>query len=263
MRWAALALTDGTGAIQTQYLFDPFGNTTSSGAASTSSFQYTGRENDRTGLYFYRARYYSPLLGRFVAEDPLGFLGGDTNLYRYVFSDPVDWGDPLGLLGQYRCSLFGGCQSVPFGNGINHNRNPQPTAGRKSRDRSRTAAQTCEDNGQFSFNIPFTTTPVTVAASTTFGPLNFSSTNDLNTVFPVIPWPEWFSFGASVDITINAPTNATANPSVGFGRNLGIGYFTTPNGPQGLSLNLGPSIGPPITVSVPTNNLCGIAAGDN
>ena len=38
----------------------------------TNPFQYTGRENDATGLYYYRARYYSPTLRRFISEDPLG-----------------------------------------------------------------------------------------------------------------------------------------------------------------------------------------------
>ena len=73
---STLALTDATGAIQTQYAYEPFGNTTTSGASSFNSYQYTGRENDATGLYYYRARYYSPTLQRFIAQDPIGFGGG-------------------------------------------------------------------------------------------------------------------------------------------------------------------------------------------
>ncbi len=56
---STLALTDSTGTLQTQYTYDPFGNSTSSGAASTNPYQYTGRENDGTGLQYSRARYYS------------------------------------------------------------------------------------------------------------------------------------------------------------------------------------------------------------
>jgi len=123
------------------------------------------------------------------------------------------------------------------------------------------ATQYCQQHGQLSFNIPFTNVPVTVSLSATGGPVNFSSTNDVNAVVPVIPWPEWLALGAGFDITINAPTNPSSNPSVGFGKNLSVGYFTSPNGPQGLSLSFGPSIGPPINVSVPTNNLCGMANG--
>src|SRR5581483_9825432 len=73
---SSVALADATGAVQTQYTYEPFGNTTSSGAASTNAFQYTGRENDGCGLYYYRARYYHPGLQRFVREDPIGFKGG-------------------------------------------------------------------------------------------------------------------------------------------------------------------------------------------
>ena len=68
-----------------------------SGATSANAAQFTGRENDGTGLYFSRARYYSPQHGRFTAEDPLGFGGGDTNVYSYVFNSPTNWTDPLGL----------------------------------------------------------------------------------------------------------------------------------------------------------------------
>ena len=60
---------------------------------------FTGREYDsETGLYFYRARYYDPAIGRFISEDPIGFSGGDLNLYAYVRNNPVKYKDPLGLI---------------------------------------------------------------------------------------------------------------------------------------------------------------------
>lgn len=49
------------------------------------------------GLYYNRARYYSPTLQRFISQDPIGFAGGDANLYRYVLNDPINIEDPLGL----------------------------------------------------------------------------------------------------------------------------------------------------------------------
>jgi RHS repeat-associated protein len=91
-----LALTNDTGAVTTRYSYDPFGNTTVTGT-STNVFQYTGRENDGTGLYYYRARYYSPKMQRFVSEDPIGFNGGDINLYAYARNNPVRYFDPWGL----------------------------------------------------------------------------------------------------------------------------------------------------------------------
>jgi hypothetical protein len=46
---------------------------------------------------FYRARWYSPELGRFISEDPIGFAGGDVNLYGYVKNKPIKRKDPFGL----------------------------------------------------------------------------------------------------------------------------------------------------------------------
>jgi RHS repeat-associated protein len=79
-----LAIVDSGGTVSTEYTYEPFGTTTATGAASPNELQYTGRENDSTGLYYYRARYYHPTLQRFISEDPIGFRGGDFNLYVYV-----------------------------------------------------------------------------------------------------------------------------------------------------------------------------------
>ncbi len=95
-----LALTDAAGAVQTQYSYEPFGKVATSGAPDSNSFQFTGRESDgATSLAYYRARYYSPRLQRFVSEDPLGFAGGDANLYAYVSNSPTNFTDPSGLCG--------------------------------------------------------------------------------------------------------------------------------------------------------------------
>jgi RHS repeat-associated protein len=67
-----IALVDASGNLVTSYTYDPFGNTTVLGATSTNPSQYTGRENEGNSLYFYRARYYSPLLGRFISQEPIG-----------------------------------------------------------------------------------------------------------------------------------------------------------------------------------------------
>ena len=97
MLGSTLALADSGGALDTTYTYDPFGNTTISGP-SGNPYQFTGRENDGTGLYYYRARYYSPSFQRFVSQDPIGFATGDTNLYRYALDAPTIANDPLGLL---------------------------------------------------------------------------------------------------------------------------------------------------------------------
>ena len=93
---STIALTDGSGNITTAYTYDPFGTTSVSGPMSANPSQYTGRENDGN-LYYYRARYYNPTLGRFVSEDPIRFSRGTTNSYGYAGDNPVQFTDPLGL----------------------------------------------------------------------------------------------------------------------------------------------------------------------
>ncbi len=93
---STIALTDSDGKSQTQYAYAPFGNTVLSGSPNTNSFQYTGRENDGTGLYYYRARYYSPAYNRFISEDPLRFAAGDSNFYSYARNSPTNLNDPSG-----------------------------------------------------------------------------------------------------------------------------------------------------------------------
>jgi len=94
---STLALTDASGSVQTQYAFEPFGGTVGSGAASGNSAQFTGRENDLTALFYYRARYYSPSFERFSAEDPVGPSGINANLYTYARVNPTGYVDPTGL----------------------------------------------------------------------------------------------------------------------------------------------------------------------
>lgn len=93
---STLALANASGAVQSEYSYDGFGGTTSTGQASSNSSQYTGRENDGTGLYYYRARYYSPMMQRFISEDPIEFSGG-INFYAYVGNNPISHKDPSGL----------------------------------------------------------------------------------------------------------------------------------------------------------------------
>ena len=93
---STVALTDSSASVQTSYGYDPYGVTSTSGPTSDNFYQFTGRQSDGTGLYYYRARYYNPNWGRFISEDPAGFRGG-SNLYRYVGNNPASRRDPLGL----------------------------------------------------------------------------------------------------------------------------------------------------------------------
>jgi RHS repeat-associated protein len=94
-------LMDNQGNVVNQITYDSFGNVTAQTNAGTSfRFSYTGREFDsETGLYYYRARYYDPGVGRFISEDPIGFNSGDSNTYRYVGNNPLFYVDPSGFCG--------------------------------------------------------------------------------------------------------------------------------------------------------------------
>src|SRR6185436_8364192 len=96
---SVIALAGGSGEVDTSYTYEPFGVTSSAGDPSDNPFQFTGRENDGTGLQYNRARYYSPASARFISPDPLGITPGSPNVYSYVWGSPLDFTDPSGKIG--------------------------------------------------------------------------------------------------------------------------------------------------------------------
>ena len=108
---STLALTNQAGTPAVQYTYEPFGKTQSSNPAFANPFQFTGRENDGTGLYYYRARYLSTLLHRFIREDPFDGIPPNSqtvNLYSYVLNDPISYRDPSGQVAQVPPLLIAG-----------------------------------------------------------------------------------------------------------------------------------------------------------
>jgi len=92
------SLSSAAGSIANTYTYDSFGNLTASTGSVTNPFRYTARESDtETGLYYYRARYYDPSVGRFLSEDPIGFAGGDLSFYTYVSNSVAGLFDQFGL----------------------------------------------------------------------------------------------------------------------------------------------------------------------
>jgi RHS repeat-associated protein len=95
---SVIALGNASGQVTERYAYTGYGLTVATGA-NTAAYRYTGRRFDaETGLYFYRARAYSPTLGRFLQTDPIGTQGG-VNLYAYVNNDPLNNTDPDGTCG--------------------------------------------------------------------------------------------------------------------------------------------------------------------
>jgi RHS repeat-associated protein len=81
-----IAQTNSSGALLNKYTYSPFGESATL-AAGGSTIGYTGQRYDsETGLFYYKARYYNPAIGRFLQTDPVGYAQG-MNMYGYVHND--------------------------------------------------------------------------------------------------------------------------------------------------------------------------------
>jgi RHS repeat-associated protein len=93
-----LVVDTQTGAIAQRLDYDAWGRVTLDTNPGFQPFGFAGGLYDPdTGLVRFGARDYDAELGRWTAKDPIGFGGGDTNLYGYVIADPVNWVDANGL----------------------------------------------------------------------------------------------------------------------------------------------------------------------
>ena len=89
-----LVSSEGEGVLN-EYSYDVFGNRTVLKEAVDNLFGYTGQQYDGiTGQYYLRARYYNPVIGRFIQEDT--YYGDGLNLYVYCCNNPVMYYDPTG-----------------------------------------------------------------------------------------------------------------------------------------------------------------------
>ncbi len=91
---SVVATADSAGVSTGSYSYGPYGEPNNDGSAR---FRYTGQQYFADlWLYYYKARFYSPTLGKFMQTDPIGYAG-DLNLYAYVGGNPVNFTDPSGL----------------------------------------------------------------------------------------------------------------------------------------------------------------------
>ena len=89
-------ITGEDGAVENSYVYDAFGNVLERKEGIRNDILYRGQQYDQeAGQYYLRARYYNPVIGRFIQEDT--YRGDGLNLYAYCGNNPVMYYDPAGI----------------------------------------------------------------------------------------------------------------------------------------------------------------------
>jgi RHS repeat-associated protein len=108
---SVVGLTNESGNLVERYTYDPYGKvfierqdlatgawTPTNASSFGNPWLWTGHRYDpAVGLYHTHFRTYSPMLGRWLQRDPIGYAAGSVNLYEHVLGNPLYWVDPLGL----------------------------------------------------------------------------------------------------------------------------------------------------------------------
>jgi len=144
---STVAMTDAAQSVINQYRYDPFGNIISQSETIPQPFTFIGQYGVMTepnGFYYMRARYYDPQVGRFISEDPIGFDGGDVNLYAYVGNNPIMGVDPEGLVAPAIAAAlyFGGAKALAAGIGLGITKGASMLAGWMNGNYQQSQAQT-------------------------------------------------------------------------------------------------------------------------
>ncbi len=133
---------NNTSTVRNHIVYDTYGNVLSETAGGArSAIKFTGRYFDtETGLQWNLNRWYDAKTGRWLSQDPIGFEGGDANLYRYVGNDPGNGVDPRGLAD----SALGSTSGTVVGRWRDNRWRRRPGLSRPWEERSSTTPQHCE-----------------------------------------------------------------------------------------------------------------------
>jgi RHS repeat-associated protein len=99
---SVMALADDEGIVTGVYQYDAWGNALVEPENDANPYRWRGiwgyYWDTNMEIYLLGLRWCDPRIGRFITQDPIGFNGGDANLFRYSQNRPVDWADPSGLI---------------------------------------------------------------------------------------------------------------------------------------------------------------------
>ena len=184
-------LTDSTGTVAESYSYDAFGKPATTFSIG-NRYMFTGREYDaETGLYYYRARYYSPEIGRFLQVDPVGYSAG-MNLYTYCSNNPLNFIDPMGL-----------CKEGNKGNFPGGDMNPPQTAPEPPKSGEEPKTKTTDP-------IPKDPTPMEPTAGKR-NPADLNGDGKVDTW----DWVIWFMGRRVVDLMRGVPVGMPYPPDYG------------------------------------------------
>ena len=204
-RGSVVSVTDLSGASIAINRYDEYGIPQST---NLGRFQYTGQVwLGEAGLYYYKARFYSPTLGRFMQTDPIGY-GDGMNWYNYVGGDPVNGTDPTGNAQIVNCN-WSACSTghiggIGTGTGTGSTGSQPPTITSTTSNGDGTGSWTASDGSSGTYDGVANIATINSA----YGPVTYSgSTGSFDTIFVTAPTPYDDPWGGQV-----LPQNGNQEP---------------------------------------------------